>query len=129
MPLRFSPRPASKGAPIPRVPTGELAIADRLVKRGAKIRFYNDPRGRSERTYKYLHNKYGVVDGARVIVGSANYGLNGVVEKTVTYQPINTVEPMSRFSYGDRFDETRCVQSPHSVALGTNARVTYHDCK
>lgn len=66
-----------EGAPIPKVPTAELYIAKRLTAKGAKIFFYDSSEGRNNRDYKYFHNKFSIVDGTRVVVGSANYGNNG----------------------------------------------------
>jgi phosphatidylserine/phosphatidylglycerophosphate/cardiolipin synthase-like enzyme len=67
-----------EGAPIPKIPKNELYIARRLSSLGARVLFYaQGEKGAPRRTFKYFHAKYGVVDGRRVIVGSANYGLNG----------------------------------------------------
>lgn len=66
-----------EGSPIPKLATSELYIVSRLAKLGAEIYFYDLAKGRNKRAFKYFHNKYGIVDGRRVIVGSANYGTNG----------------------------------------------------
>lgn len=66
-----------EGAPVGAFPQAELYIAKRLIKKGAKILFYHDPQGRLDRTFKFFHAKYSIVDGVRVIVGSANYGNKG----------------------------------------------------
>ena len=66
-----------EGGPIPKLAVSELYIASRLAKRGAKIYFYDLAKGRNKRAFKYFHNKYGIVDGRKVVVGSANYGNNG----------------------------------------------------
>lgn len=71
-----------EGSPIPKLPVAELYIAKRLSAKGAKFYFYDNANGRNNRRFKYLHAKYGIVDGRRVIVGSANYGNNG--------HPLNT---------------------------------------
>jgi phosphatidylserine/phosphatidylglycerophosphate/cardiolipin synthase-like enzyme len=66
-----------EGAPIPKVPMAELYIAKQLTKHGAKVYFYHIENGRANRTYKYFHNKYTIIDDKRVMVGSANYGMGG----------------------------------------------------
>lgn len=67
----------AEGLPIPKVPQAELYIARELVKKGAKVYFYAGAEGRKNRRFKYLHAKYAVSDGKKVIIGSANYGNNG----------------------------------------------------
>lgn len=66
-----------EGTPIPKLPEPELYLTNRLNKAGAKVYFYDKASPERQRTFKYFHAKYTIVDEKRVIVGSSNYGVNG----------------------------------------------------
>ncbi|MEW6056317.1 MAG: phospholipase D-like domain-containing protein [Bdellovibrionota bacterium] len=94
-----------EGSPVPKVPEVELYIAKRLTELGAKAYFYDLGEGRAHRRFKYLHNKYAVIDKRWVVVGSANYGSRG-----------HPLDP----SYGNREWEV-VIEDPAAVKLYLNA--------
>lgn len=63
------------GAPVSGLPQAELYYAKKLSALGVKFYFYQaSQKGKSERTFKFVHAKYAIADNLRVFLGSGNYG-------------------------------------------------------
>ncbi len=65
-----------EGAPVGAIEEAERAIVDEILAAGAQVRFLCSSADAVKR-YRYVHAKYAVVDGERLVVSSENFGDSG----------------------------------------------------
>jgi phosphatidylserine/phosphatidylglycerophosphate/cardiolipin synthase-like enzyme len=118
-----------EGGPIPKVPEAELYNAKQLTAKGANVLFYDIEKGRSSRTFKYFHNKYTVIDGKTVVVGSANYGSTGHPESGTTGNrewEVILDDDQAALDFGALFEHDSSLEDEW-VKYGSSERYTLKD--
>lgn len=68
-----------EGAPVGGIPDQERYLLDRCDKAGIPVYFLGGkPKERVKPRYRFDHSKYVIIDDAKVIIGTENYGRTGV---------------------------------------------------
>jgi phosphatidylserine/phosphatidylglycerophosphate/cardiolipin synthase-like enzyme len=66
-----------EGSPVGGIPDEEKYILGRIHEKGGKIRFLATNSTLSSR-YNYVHSKYAIIDGVRVVLSSENWVYSGI---------------------------------------------------